>query len=213
MKILLLVLFVIGFFSTAYADQYGIALSNACLTMLKNGIAGCPSYVEIMTLFPDKTNPAVSGKFIEKDGIIQRGSPNMTNSWNYYKFSAEPVLHIDPVGDSRSRIKMIYIEASIPEYKIGVESLKMDDYTISFQKDRYINPNCSEIKVTAKNWVFLTGDSINILKHGCDLSVSQFDGTVTKSFARSYQDISTSFKWKHDLWVKENLIKCKIKGC
>ena len=214
MKLLLLLpLFFI--IPMAYADtqQYGIALSGTCLTMLKNNIPGCPSYPEIMVLFPDKTMPEISGKFIEKDGIYQRETAPKLNPWNYYRqFSTEPILWIDPPGDTRSRIKMIYIESSIPEYKTN-DSFKMDDYTISFQKDRWINENCSEIKITAKNWVFLTGDSINVIKNNCDLSVSQFDGTVKKEFVKSYQDISTSFKWKHDNWVKENLIKCKVKGC
>ena len=218
MKLLLLLallpLLIIFIPSEAATPQYGIALSKTCLVMVKNNLpTDCPTYEKIMFLFPDMTDQRVSGEFKIIDGIYQRGTPIHQNPYKYYYFAKDPILWIDPPGDTRSRIKMIYIEPSIPEYKIGDESLKMDDYTISFQKDRWINPNCSEIKITAKNWVFLTGDSINVIKNNCDKSISKFDGTVTKEFVKSYQDISSSFKYKHDLWIKENLIKCKVKGC
>ena len=199
----------------AAQTQYGIALSQTCLKMISNDLqTDCPNYIEIMRLFPDGTDQRYSGEFKNIDGLYQRDTPRHLNPWKYYYFASSPVLWIDPPGNTRDRIKMIYIEPSIPEYKLGFESTRMDDYSVSFGKDRWINENCSVIKVTAKNWVFLTGDSINILKHNCDLSVSQFtNGTVTKTFAKSYQDIKTSYKYQHDKWVAENLIKCKTKGC
>jgi hypothetical protein len=198
----------------AYADQWGISLSNTCITMLTNNITtNCPTYDEIMMLFPDTTNRNMVGEFENINGITQRGKPNLKNPIEFYRYSTENILWIDPPGDVRNKIKMIYIEASLPEYKIGANSTKMDDYNISFGKDRYINPNCSESKITAKDWVYLTGDTINVLKHKCDLSVSAFSGIVTMNFAKSYQDISTSFKYIHDKWVKESLIACKVRGC
>ena len=198
----------------AYADQWGISLSNTCITMLTNNLTtNCPTYDEIMMLFPDTTDRHMVGEFENINGITQRGKPNLSSPIEFYRYSTENILWIDPPGDVRKKIKMIYIEASLPEYKIGANSTKMDDYNISFGKDRYINPNCSESKITAKNWVYLTGDTINVLKHKCDLSVSAFSGIVTINFVKSYQDISTSFKYIHDKWVKESLIACKNKGC
>ena len=213
MKLLLLIpLFLIP--GMAYADQWGISLSNTCITMLTNNLTtNCPTYDEIMILFPDTTNQEKVGKFENIDGIYQRGKSQLQNPIEFYRYSASNILWIDPPVNVRDKIKMIYIEPSLPEYKIGAESKKMDDYNISFGKDRYINPNCSESKITAKNWVYLTGDTINVLKHKCDLSVSAFSGIVTMNFVKSYQDISTSFKYIHDKWVKESLIACKNKGC
>lgn len=182
--------------------------------MIKNNLqTDCPTYDSIMVLFPDRTDQRVSGEFKIIDGVYQRGTPIHLNPWKYYYFAKEPTLWIDPPSDTRTRIKMIYIEPSIPEYKTGLESVKMDDYTLSFGKDRWINANCSEIKITATNWVFLTGDSLNIIKNNCNLSVSKFNGTVTKEFAKSYQDISTSAKYKLDAWIKLNKEACKKKGC
>lgn len=218
MKYLLLLLpILILFIPQADGDtpQYGITVSNSCLVMLKNQIpTDCPSYEQIMILFPDTTIPDVSGKFVEKDGILQRDAPPMINSWKYYgQFTKESVLWIDPPADVRKKIKMIVIEASLPEYKIQGESTKLNDYNLTFGKDRSQNANCSEIKITAENWVFLTGDSINYIKHNCDKAYTNFDHTVNLKLAKSYQDITTSFKWNHDKWVAENLIKCKNKGC
>ena len=212
---LLLILFFI--MPSAYADtpQYGITVSNTCLVMLKNNIpTDCPTYEQIMILFPDTTLPDVSGKFVEKDGMLQRDVPPMVNSWRYYgQFTNESVLWIDPPGDVRKKIKMIVIEPSLPEYKIQGESTKLDDYTLTFGKDRSQNINCSEIKITAENWVFLLGDSINYIKHNCDKLYTSFDHTINLKLAKSYQDISTSYKWFYDNWVKTNMEDCKKKGC
>ena len=201
----------------AYADtaQYGITLSNTCLTMIKNNLpTDCPTYEQIMLLFPDTTIRGVSGGFVYKDGYLQRDSPPMINSWRYYhQFSTDPVFWIDPPGDVRKRIKLITIEASLPEYKIGSNSTKTDDYNITFGIGRSQNINCSEIKITAKDWVFLTGDSINYINHNCDPAFTKFDSTISLKLEKSYQDISTSYKYQLDKWIQKSLINCKVKGC
>lgn len=218
MKFLLLLFLPLVFLFIPQTDaatpQYGIDLSRTCLAMISNGIeSDCPTYQEINTLFPDTTDPKIAGSFKTIDGIYQRDTPPMQNPWRFYYYSPEPVLWIDPPSDAKSRLIMITIESSLPEYKTGEESTKMDDYTVSFQKDRWVDDKCKEAKITAKTWVYLGGDTLNYMKHGCDKSFTSFDGTVTKEFAKSYQDISTSFKYNHDKWVKENLIKCKERGC
>lgn len=196
----------------AYADEYGIRIGNTCLIMLINNIAGCPSYEELDVVFPDNTNPAL-GQLVLIDGIIQRGPAQYSKPEQFYRYHTNDIIWLDPPESVRKKIKMITIEPSLPEYKIGKESKTMDDYNITFGKDRYINANCSEIKITAKNWLFMTGDAMNLLKHNCDLSYSTFNATTTLKFEKSYQDISTSAKYKHDKWVKESLINCKVKGC
>lgn len=212
MKFLIITLFIIGFFSSVYAEQYGISLGKTCKTMLKNGISGCPSYDELDVVFPDNTDKRV-GQLKTIDGITQRSTSLFLHPENFYRHFTGDIIWLDPPEDVRKRIKVITIEPSLPPYKTGIESKQMNDYNITFGKDRWINANCSEIKVTAKNWLYMTGDAMNLLKHNCDLSVSKFNATVMLKFEKSYQDISTSMKWKHDKWVAENLIKCKSKGC
>lgn len=187
----------------AISDQYGIVLSSICIRMLSNNITtNCPSYEEIMVLFPDTTNQNALGEFQEIDGIIQRGKPNLLHPERYYDRSDGSVMWIDPPNEVRKRIKMIYLEPSLPPYKTGEESLIMNDYNVSFQRDRYITPNCGEAKITAENWVFLLGDTMNFLKHNCDPAFTAFDGTVTFEFKKSYQNIATSSKYKIDEMVK-----------
>lgn len=210
MKFLILLLLVP--FSFAFADEYGIALGKTCKTMLINDIPGCPSYEELDVVFPDNTDPRL-GLLVPIDGIIQRNQPLFLHPEEFYRYHTKTVMWLDPPEEVRKRIKMITIEPSLPPYKIGAESIQMDDYNIKFGKDRYINANCSEIKITAVNWLFMTGDAMNLLKHGCDLSVSTFDASVSYNFTKSYQDISTSAKYKHDRWVAESLLKCKERGC
>ena len=210
----LLPLLIIFIPSEATTPQYGIALSRTCLSMISNGIeSDCPTYQEINTLFPDTTNPDIAGKFKLIEGIYQRDTPPVKNPWRFYYYSIEPVLWVDPPSDARSRLIMITIESSLPEYKIGDESNKMNDYNVSFQKDRWVDDKCKEAKVTAKTWVYLIGDTLNYLKHNCDKAFTSFDGTVKKEFVKSYQDISTSYKWFYDNWVKTNMEDCKKKGC
>uniref|UniRef100_A0AAT9JAU3 ORF40 n=1 Tax=Nitrosopumilaceae spindle-shaped virus TaxID=3065433 RepID=A0AAT9JAU3_9VIRU len=209
----ILFIVLLGFcFVPVFADQYGIQLGTTCMTMLKNNIPGCPSYEELDVLFPDNTDSRL-GQLTEIDGIIQRDQPQFLAPEQFYRYSTKDVIWLDPPEEVRKRIKMITIEPSLPPYKIGQESKKMDDYNVKFGKDRYINANCSEIKITAKNWLFMTGDALNLLKHKCDMSVSTFDASISYNFTKSYQDISTSAKYKHDLWVKKSLIDCKERGC
>lgn len=205
--IIIVFVVVLAAFEYAYAEQYGISLGKTCKTMLKNNITGCPSLEEISIPFPDNTNPKL-GQLKIIDGILQREQSKLLHPERFYTYYTGSILWLDPPEEVRKRIKVVTIEPSLPEYKIGAESKQMDDYNITFGKDRYINANCSEIKITAKNWLFMVGDAMNLLKHKCDLSVSTFNATKTFNFVKSYQDISTSAKYKHDKWVKESLVNC-----
>ena len=191
--------------SDAHAEvpQYGIALSKTCYNMVSNGMrTDCPTYEEIMTVFPDGTDPKIAGDFKMIKGLLQRDTPAVKNPWNYYRQFGKSVIWIDPPGDTRNHLRMLYIEPSIKEFKIGDESIRMNDYDVKFGKDRWMNENCSEIKVTAKNWLFTLGDGMRLLQHNCDMSFTQFNGTVTHKFEKSYQDITTSSKYKLDEMVK-----------
>ena len=187
----------------ATPEQYGIAYSRTCHQMLVNQInTDCPKPEELLALFPDTTDQRAVGKLVLIDGIIQRAKPSIIKVERFYDRSEGSVMWFDPPNDVRMRIKMIFIEPSLPAYKTGDESIKMDDYNVSFAKDRYITPNCGEAKISAKNWMFLLGDTMNLLKHDCDPAFTSFNGTVTLQFAKSYQDLATSNKYKLDEMVK-----------
>ncbi len=204
--ILLACAFVISFsFLEAHAlpEQYGIAYSKPCIIMLQNNMTTfCPKSEYVLALFPDTTNQNIVGKLVEKDGIIQRGKPNVIFAERYYDRSGGTVMWWDPPNEVRKKIKMIYLEPSLPPYKTGDESLKMNDYNVSFKHMRYVTPNCGEAKISSQDWFFLLGDTMNYLKHNCDPAFTSFDETVTLQFVKSYQNLEHSNKYKLDQMVK-----------
>lgn len=202
MKFLIMFLILLFPIGLAHADQYGISLGKTCKTMIKQNMTGCPTYEMLSGPFPDNTDKKAVGEFKTINGFLQRDHPQYKHPEKYYTYHKGDITWLDPPEDVRKTIKMITIEASLPEYKIGEESNKMNDYNIKFGKDRYINQNCSEIKITARNWLFMTGDAMNLLKHDCDLSVSNFNATTILKFQKSYQNIATSNKYKLDNFVK-----------
>src|SRR3972149_5451488 len=79
-------LILIGVGPTAHAEFFGIGYDNTCKTLIKNNISSnCPSYEDIITLFPDTSNQDVSGKFSYYNGIYQRGPAKLLNSFEYYR--------------------------------------------------------------------------------------------------------------------------------
>ena len=74
----------------------GITLSKTCQSMIKNNFTtNCPTYEEILTLFPDTTNQQVSGEFQYIDGIYQRGPTDFKNHFNFYTYS-DNVVWVEP---------------------------------------------------------------------------------------------------------------------
>lgn len=165
-----------------------------------------------MVFFPDTTNHDISGKFIEKNGILVRDEPQVINSDRFYWWQKDPVIWIDPPGTVLQKIHLVTIESSLPEYKTK-DSIKMDDYDISFGFGRYVDSSCTNARITAENWVFMTGDTLNFLKHDCDPKFTNFNSTKVLKFEKSYQDITTSYKYQLDKWIKDMKERCKVKGC
>lgn len=179
----------------------GITLSKTCLAMIKNNITTtCPTYEEIMTIFPDNTNQDISGKFVYKDGYLQRGNTNYINHFKFYTY--QPVtLWIDPPGDITGRIATITIEPSLPEYLV-LESQNLVNNTQIVGHSRYVDPLCYRSTITAQDWVYLLGDTIQLMFHNCDPAFTTFDNIKTRYLDKSSHDIATSNKYKIDQMVK-----------
>lgn len=195
---------------TAYAD-YGINLSNTCLTMLKNNIStNCPNYEQILTLFPDSSNKKISGGFIYKEGILQRQEPQYEHHWENYRYDEnKDRLWIDPPGDVLNKIKLITITSNDFTYKI--QDQKITNNSLLVGQGRYISINCSQAIITAKNWIFLLGDTMQTMKKNCIPGSSNFDEIKILSWEKTKHDITTSYKWKLDKWIKESKEKCRVK--
>ena len=190
----------------AFAD-YGIVLDDTCLTMLQNNInANCPNYEQIMILFPDTTNQDISGHFIYKNGIIQRQEPQLEKHLEYYRYDSKDTLWIDPPGDVLEKINLITITSYDFTYKIGNQVITNN--TILIGQSRFISKNCDSAIITSKNYLFLLGDTMRFLKRNCDPSQTNFDETKIRTWERTKHDITTSYKWKLDQWIKESKTKC-----
>lgn len=187
----------------------GVVLSKTCITMIKNNLTTtCPTYEEIMTLFPDNTNQNISGKFVYKDGYLQRANTLYLNHYKFYTY--QPVtLWIDPPGDITGRIATITIEPSLPEYLIE-ESKTLKGNIQIVAHSRYVDPLCYRSTITATDWVYLTGDTIQLMLHNCDPAFTNFNHIKTRWLGESYQDIATSNKYKIDQMVKLAKEKYKV---
>src|SRR3990172_6828162 len=105
-----------------YAENFGITLDNTCKTMIRNNISSnCPTYEDIITLFPDTSNQDVSGKFAYYNGVYQRGPEKLFDSFEYYRFWDRPILFVDPPMETSIRIKLITIRANLDEYLLRGE--------------------------------------------------------------------------------------------
>ena len=93
---MLIVLFVLSPDQADARTNYdvGISLSKSCIAMIKNNFTtDCPTYDEILVLFPDNTNQDISGKFVYKDGYLQRDT---TKYINHFKSPIAALCHEKP---------------------------------------------------------------------------------------------------------------------
>ena len=197
------------------AENFGIVLDNTCKTMLKNNISSnCPTYEDIITLFPDTSKQDVSGKFQYHNGFYQRGPTKFIDSFEYYRFGDRPILFVDPPMETATRIKLIEIKANLDQYLLRGEtkSYNPTDHSLTMGIGRYID-SCRLAYVDASNWIFLVGDTLNHMNNGCSADSTQFNSTVITKLGKVQHDITTSYKYKLEAWQKEMINRCGHKVC
>lgn len=206
---------IFGVWPSAHAEIFGITLDKTCLSYLKNNLtSSCPTYKEIMALFPDTANSKISGDFGIRDGIYQRLPTNITNSFAWYQFGNNTQLFIDPPADIRTRINVIEIRANLKEFKLPKNtSFNAKDFSLTMGVGRWIDKYCNLAFVDASNWIFLTGDSLRLMDHNCDPAFTNFNSTKTTYLNKITHDISTSYKYKLEQWVKGIKDTCVTKTC
>lgn len=196
------------------AENYGIRLDNTCKTMLINNISSnCPSYEDIITLFPDTSNRKITGEFGYHNGIYQRLPTKLINSFEYYRFWNTTLLFIDPPSNTNDRIRIIEIKANLGEYKLpGSGTYDPKNHSLTLGVGRYID-SCRTAYVDSSNWVFLVGDSINHMKANCSPESTTYVDRITTSLNRTVHDIRDSYKWKLTQWQNESIERCGHKIC
>lgn len=190
-------------------EDIGFVLSQTCITMITNNIeTNCPTYEELNMLFPDTSNAAVSGGFIEdSNDFWHRENKHLNDHIQFYQFGQKGIW-IDPPGDIRSKIKIITIENTLNDY-LTFDSYKMFNNTINLATERYIDEKCMSATINGANWLYLAGDTMQLMAHECDASFTNFDEKKTIQLEASYQDITTSYKYQLEKWITESKLKCQ----
>src|SRR3990167_1358233 len=198
-----------------YADNFGISYDNTCKTMIKNNVTSdCPTYEDIITIFPDTSIKGVSGEFGYRDGIYQRLPTKFTDSFEYYRFWDRPILFVDPPVETATRIKLIEIKANLDTYLIRGKnpSYNQQDHSMTLGVGRYID-SCRVAYVAADDWISLVGDTMYHMANNCSADSTKFNSTITTKLDKVEHDITTSYKYKLELWQKEMVLKCGKKVC
>src|SRR3990167_5388564 len=198
-----------------YAENFGITLDNTCKTMIRNNISSnCPTYEDIITLFPDTSIQDVSGKFAYYNGIYQRTPTKFTDSFEYYRFWNSTILFIDPLVETATRIKLIEIKANLEQYLLRGEtkSYNPTDHTLTMGIGRYID-SCRLAYVDASNWIFLVGDTLNHMNNNCSPDSTKFNSTIITKLGKVQHDIRDSYKYKLEQFQKAAIEQCGKKVC
>lgn len=214
--------FVLGFFlilqlpsiyNTAEAtlsDDIGVVLSNSCIAMIRANMTGCPTYEEILFLFPDNTDRYFSGDFVYEDGYLQREKPKFDNAYRYYNYDNEKRFWVDPSSRVQENIKLIIIEPRLDEYKIGNQIIT--NSSVQVGHDRYVD-GCKIARISAANWQVLLGDTIHYMGNNCGSEFTGFEEIKTKTWERTLHDITTSYKYQLEQWLKKAIADCGKNYC
>jgi hypothetical protein len=199
----------------AYAESFGIKLDNTCLTMIRNNVtSNCPTYEDIITLFPDTSNQDVSGKLGYHNGIYQRSSTKLINSFEYYRHGNNNIIFIDPPSDTQSRIKIIEIKANLDQYILRGKSptFNSTQYSLTMGINRHVF-DCRLAYVDASTWITTVGDTLYHMNEKCTPESTNLQTRTTTQLYKIEHDISTSYKYKLWQWQKEMINRCGTKVC
>ena len=224
--------------------KIGIVNSNVCITMHKAGInSTCPTYKQLILL--DTSNTDVSGKFgTDDNGYFHRFDTSVSNNYKFYDLDTQIRLFVDPPREMLSRIKMIELRPNFDTYTDAQNLVQYQEYeyidvmvnstfgnttqtkaiqvlnqTKDFARilyhDRYIDDACKYAIVNADKYELLLADTINLMRNNCDESQTSFINVEYITTNATYQDITTSQKYKDDKrleYIKEFCI-FKFQSC
>ena len=209
-----LLLFGVG--TIAHAEFFGISYDNTCKTMIKNNITSdCPTYEDIITLYPDTSIKGVSGEFGYRDGIYQRLPTKLTNSFEYYRHWDRPILFVDPPVETATRIKLIEIKANLNQYLLRGEtpSFNGTEYSLTMGQGRFIDDSCRNAVIDSSQWLTLLGDTLFHMDNDCSADSTTFVSKTTVQLSKVVHDITTSYKYKLEQFQKAAIEQCGKKVC
>lgn len=202
-------------FSDELSNDIGINLSDSCILLIKlNHSNPCPDYATIETLFPDTSLHQISGGFEVIDGFKQRTNDQLNKHYEYYRTDGKSAQWLDPPADVLTRIKIIEIRPSLPDYKLKGNStiMMLNNDTNSFERylghSRYVDDSCLTAAITSENWIFNLADTINFLHNDCDPNSTEMNTIKKISTPKTLMDIRDSRDYQHKQWIKQIKENC-----
>ena len=205
-------------------SKIGVKMSKQCEIMLRNHFpTECPTYKQLLQI--DSSDRDLSGKFTtDDDGFFHRGPEAVENSYKFYWNDSTIRIFVDPPASQMNRMKMIYIEPNFDTYTIAGDMTvqnefeivnaekiisfgnqsKSIDYSYKNQTeffgivtyhDRYIDGRCREATINANVWKEQIGDTIHLMRNGCDRAFTGFEEREVTFPESSPIDLASSPKW------------------
>lgn len=178
-------------------DIIGITYSKTTLALLQLNSTTIPSYQKLIELGYDHSEP-VSGKFVFKNGYLQREPTKVRNELVYYE-NKNNITIVDPSEKIFKKIKMIIVEPTLKSYVLN-EYLNKINNTRTIHHDRYVNLNCTIATVSSENLLLTLPDTIMYMLNNCTGELTNTKTVITDKTTDT--DISTSQKYKDDQWKK-----------
>lgn len=190
---------------TFRSDIVGIYLSKTSIALVKLNSTSIPSYEKLLELGYDKSKP-ISGKFIFKNGYLQREFTKVNNELVYY-INNKNMTIIDPSEKLSKKIKMIIIEPSLKSYILHENMVKTDNTRI-VHKDIAINITCTIATVSSYDILIRLPVIIKYLQNNCTGEFIEIRDIIKDATTKT--DISTSQKYKEDKWKQETKANYKV---
>lgn len=188
--------------------EIGVTLSKTCIIQHENNFTtSCPTYEEILMLYPDTSNHVISGGFEYNEyGFLERGGTVYNNHHNYYEYT-EFTFWVDPPGDIIGSIPMITIVPQLPPYKIPGVSNKLVNNTMILGENLWLDSQCYDATIGAKYWLDFFSSVYLFMYKDCP-EEDRPDTRKIIQFNATHQDITTSYKYQLDKWIAETKINC-----
>lgn len=194
------------------SDDIGVQLSKTCVVMIKNNLTtNCPTYEEILFLFPDTSDQRISGRFVFEGGYLHRAASDFENPIGFYRYQEDNHFWVNPPADISERIKLITIESRLDEYKIGNQVITNSSVQVGYK--RWVSDDCRSVTLAATDWQVLLGDTVRYVGSDCHPEFTSFDSVKTKTWERVVHDITTSYKYQLDNWYRQAIEKCGQRIC
>jgi hypothetical protein len=188
------------------AKIIGVQLSPTCEKMVIHNIpSNCPTYEELESL--DNSNYSISGKFSFHDGWYHREKSTWGNEWGYYEEDENIRIILNPHFDMGIRHKMITIENTLGYFSTAQDKIT-DNKIATLHHDRIIK-DCNEAYISADSWKVTLPDTIFTFRNGCENS--NYDDTFQFYLPSTPMDKTIFTEIKHQSWLKDAMIKCKVK--